>query len=262
MINPSPWLLMLLVCCTGAAAAPPDGCGADPNPLNPTTPNVLLVGDVISAEGSGYLLPLQRLLSPGPLATVQHVSSGALTSSTDAVQCIGKWLGGGNWDVVVIAIGLGDCVTNARNTTTDTNTNLLDGTVFLANLKTIMAAAAASGGSGSTPVPVIYATATPFSSTSALNINQSCVKENNQAAKAAMPTKATAVATTATTAAAAAGERCPVSRVADLERSVEQYCAAGSGSATYTRCRIQNEGSLLFNTSDSNPSGLYVHACG
>ena len=66
-------------------------CGPPPNATNPATPNVLIVGDAVSAFGSGYLHQLQRLLSPG-LATVQHVTSppagGRLMTSAMALQCL------------------------------------------------------------------------------------------------------------------------------------------------------------------------------
>ena len=230
--------------CAGAVSAPA-ACGAEPVPLSLHTPNVLLVGDSISALSSGYLGQLERVLSPG-LATVQHVSTGALTSSADAVQCIDSWLGNRKWDVVVIAIGLGDCrPTNTTDTDNVSKSASSDaGSTFLANLKQIVAAAEAS--SGPVAVPVIYATATPFDTSTVHSVSASCVKANNQAARAAMPAMQ----------AATAGARCPTDRVADLELAVEQYCTALPDGIR--ACRIQNDGSLLFNTTDSRPSGLYV----
>jgi hypothetical protein len=215
---------MLLALFLVAAAAAPPSCGPAPGQLSATTPNVLLVGDSVSAAGSGYLRHLQRLLSPG-LATVQHVSAGRLTTSAAATACLGGWLGGKEWDVVVLAIGLGDCTGAGTGG---------GGGGFASNLRKLVDRIPAS-------TPVIYATATPFAS-SLTSINRSCVDANNLAARAAMPT--------------GAGEaRCPYRRIIELGSVVESYCGR-----SFQSCRIQNTASILFNVSDSEPSGLQYTA--
>jgi hypothetical protein len=215
-------LLLLSAVAVTAAVPPPPLCGLAPGPLNTSTPNVLVVGDAVSAAGSGYLHHLQRLLSPG-LATVQHASTGGLMTSAAAAQCLGGWLGGKEWDVVVVSLGLGDCGNGGG------------GSSFVPNLRKLVSQA---GRGGSTPV--IYVTATP-SPSSLPGINRSCVAANNRAATLAMPTGAGA-------------RRCPYRRVVKLGALVEDYC----GGASYQACRIQNAGSVLFNVSDSEPSGLQV----
>ena len=77
---------------------PDPGCGASPKALNPTGPNVLLVGDDVSgpvAHG-GYLDQLQRLLSPGRpglLASVQHVVPDGPAAMAAGRACLPGWLG-------------------------------------------------------------------------------------------------------------------------------------------------------------------------
>ena len=161
-------------------------CGAPLRPLGHSAPNVLVIGDVISGAQGGYLPHLQRLLSPG-LATVQHASAGgvALTSSAAAAQCASGWLGGRGWDVVVVALGLGDCVGSGPTPGTSAG--------FVANLKKI---AAAAGGS-----QVVFASTTPFPFTLTA-VNASCVVRNNQALTQAMP----------------------AADIADLARAVRSYC--------------------------------------
>ena len=105
---------------TGLACAPL-------RPLRRTAPNVIIIGDAVSSGQGGYLPQLQRLLSPG-LARVQQTSAAddaALTSSAAAAQCADGWLSGKGWDVVVVALGLGDCVGSGAN---------LDTSAFIANL--------------------------------------------------------------------------------------------------------------------------------
>jgi hypothetical protein len=220
-------LLLLLLYFETAAAVPspsaisPSSCGPSPGPLSTTMPNVLVVGDAVSAPGSGYLHHLQRLLSPG-LAAVQHVSAGELTTSAAAMACLGGWLGGKEWDVVVFGLGLGDCAAG-------------DGGEFTSNLLKLVERAGCGGS------VAIYATATPFAS-SLTSINRSCVDANNIAARAMMPTGAGQL-------------RCPYRRIIELGSFVESYCGRD-----FQTCRIQNAASVLFNVSDNDPSGLQFTA--
>ena len=199
-------------------------------------PNVLIVGDAVSAGGSGYLHQLQRLLSPG-LATVQHVTEapavGGLMTSAAALQCLSGWLAAAEFDIIVLSIGLGDCGAGSGGG---------GGLEFAPNLKKLVALA------GARSTPVIYATATPFGS-SLVSVNRSCVAANNAAARAIM-------AATPPASAGGGKERCPNRRLADVGSYAEQYC----GGASYSECRIQNRGSVLFNVSDSEPSGLQFTA--
>jgi len=213
---------------------PHASCGPAPSATNPAAPNVLVVGDAVSAGGSGYLDQLQRLLSPG-LATVQHVTTppaaGGLMTSAAALQCLSGWLAAAEFDVIVLSLGLGDCGAGGGG-----------GTEFAPNLKKLVALA------GARSTPVIYATATPFGS-SLVSVNRSCVAANNAAARAIMAAAPPARA-------GGGKERCPHRRLADVGFYAEQYC----GGASYAECRIQSRNSVLFNVSDSEPSGLQFTA--
>lgn len=101
-------------------------CGLPPKPLNRSVPNVLIIGDSISAPGSGYGPLVRQLLerpigsSQGPtgaLAAVQHSGGwqgepGANEQagpSSHGAACAKTWIGDGGWDVVTFNFGLHDC---------------------------------------------------------------------------------------------------------------------------------------------------------
>ena len=109
-------------------------CGLPPRPLNRTLPNVLIIGDSVSASGSGYGPSVRRLLqtstgngnavgnnprNDGPLASVQHNGGWSCTAApfpdfpdcqkganeqagptTTGIQCIDSWLGSEKWDII------------------------------------------------------------------------------------------------------------------------------------------------------------------
>ena len=101
-------------------------CGSAPQPLNLSTPNVLIIGDSISMgfgvndadTGYGYGLNVAKMLAgpypqfysldhlAGGLATVQH-SGGSFGSnggnSVNGAKCIDHWLGAGiSWDIITV----------------------------------------------------------------------------------------------------------------------------------------------------------------
>ena len=175
-----------------------DQCGLPPNPLNDSTPNVLVVGDLISGPKAGYLSHLQRLLK-ADLASVQYATAGDFTSTSSGVLCIDRWIGGLAWDVIVIALGLGDCVQDAT-AAEDT---------FAWNLEKILSTAGASAQT------VLYVTATPFDRSRVVNESFDCVVKNNQASVAVV-------------------EKQRGAYVADLFYYIEEYCRPA-----YSRCSIQ-----------------------
>ncbi|KAJ1448416.1 hypothetical protein M885DRAFT_539246 [Pelagophyceae sp. CCMP2097] len=91
-------------------------CVASPGNLSTTLPNVLLVGDSISANGTGYLAHVQsqleglaHVLPCGGVADNGALENKGLCGTSFGVdECAGDWLLNGKWDVIHLNWGLHD----------------------------------------------------------------------------------------------------------------------------------------------------------
>lgn len=154
-----------------AAVAPQQGAGAQcgaPAPLNPSTPNVLIIGDHSSGARGGCSSLVQRVLQlprtsmtaseppkpaealvsmgiagqpSNPLATVQHAGGPDDEWGTGRVAtCIDSWLGGLKWDVIQLSFGVDDCLIDASSNASSTSA----ASSYAADMGAVLRAARAS----------------------------------------------------------------------------------------------------------------------
>jgi len=211
-----------------ALHAPTTTCGNPPSPLNTTMPNVLIIGDSISAPGSGYGPGVKDIFenpgmpwrpSSGAITAVQHNGNTGINqagNTANGVACISEWVGQGGWDVITMNFGIHDCC------------NQVSKADYITNLKEIYDTASKSlAPNGS----IVWVTTTPhavMSGYSDCNLTGSqfndCVNDYNAAAFELMSAKANVV-------------------VCDLNKAVNSVCTKG-----YETCALQLYHNVHFTT--------------
>jgi len=98
------WMAALLVnlCLAGSVNAQRTNRALQPPEVDPSLPNVLLIGDSISI---GYMLDVRKQLSG--VANVWRPPTNC-GPTTKGVESIDQWLGDRNWDVIHFNFGLHD----------------------------------------------------------------------------------------------------------------------------------------------------------
>jgi len=217
------------------ALAESKACGLSSLPLNTSTPNVLIIGDSISQENSGYGISVRRLLEAPPsnkdargglyetgsLASVQHNGGWpeqpghwSQASSTDnGVACIDQWVGEGGWDVISMNFGIHDCWPKQQ----------VEPDAYVRNLEAIYnASRAALAPNGK----ILWTTTTPTprdcEKSEDCDVADSCVTEYNHLAAKLFADKPDVV-------------------VNDLNNAVKQVCGDG-----YLSCALQLPNNVHF----------------
>jgi hypothetical protein len=133
-------------------------------------------------------------------------------SSSNAANCIDAWLGGKQWDVVTVNVGLDDCEAPGGGG--------FNVAAYSTNVRVVLTKAAASARR------VVFVSTTPVGGTSSTNsATRACVLQANAAARQVV---AEVNATTAANGRVA---------FADIFSHVESFC-----SANYTNCAVQLDG--------------------
>eukprot|EP00039_Didymoeca_costata_P007220 m.97503 g.97503 ORF g.97503 m.97503 type:complete len:496 (+) comp13597_c0_seq2:101-1588(+) len=213
-------------------------CGLPPPKLASNVKNVLIIGDSVSSDGSGFGPYFRSLLEHpntttnpamnGALAVVQHNGGWAPapganeqgSNSINGVNCINYWLGNETWDVVAFNFGIHDCWKQ----------QFVNSTEYAKNLEIIYDAAHKS----LTPQgKVVWTSTTPIAHNCSLpntgkgpcyGVQPDCVTEYNNIALATLGSKPDLV-------------------INDLYSEVNHVCGLN-----FTTCSLQHPG-------DVHPSG-------